>query len=481
MSKRVMVGVLVLLMTLVFSTNILAAESAFDEGNSSSTEESSFSDAGFESSFGENSNSFGSSSTWDIGGTIELDYRDFIHEDDTDKSAALELDLGYEAANYDFEGKFNFSDDGDASDIVEEAFVRFYYDTHEIELGKKKVVWGKGDKLHVVDNLNGEDLIDFVNQDYLDRKLGEEMIKLNYYLGLGTLEVVYTPEFGPNQIPNEGDWVTSDMAGMMVLKSTLIKSPFATESQVKEAVEMPEYNDSDDGQFGIRYTNSKSGYDYGVSYYHGRLRTPSMNNQAIAAIKQELMSPTVDSANTIQVQLKEIDPHYDEVDVFGTEFSSVIAGINSRAELAYYLTDDTDGDNPEVHNNKIAWLIGGDRDLPLHNINVNAQLKSELILDDDKIEDNPLDIEYDEDGDYFTNMLVFKVSDSFKYETILPEVSFVYNLEDHDYMLNNEIEFVVEDNTSITFNYKIFNGDEDTTFGQFDNNDYAELNLSHDF
>ncbi|MCK8827523.1 hypothetical protein MWH25_07180 [Natroniella acetigena] len=430
---------------------------------------------GFGGGFGDD---FGSStSELEVEGSLEFDTR-IILDDSSDyplnSFPTLDLDLSYEKANSDFQAALNFDSEGNAN--IEEGFIRLFYDDFDISAGRQKIVWGKGDKLHVVDNFNAQDLTDFINPDYLDRKIGQEMVRLNYYLGSGNLELVYSPQFSPNKLATQGEWSSPQLAE---LRTNFIEqfgevAALRLQEELKGASRGLKY-----GQAGLRYTNSKSGYDYGFSFYQGRLKNPSMNREAINSLNNDDCDDY--DKDDYDEFLADLNLDYDRVSVFGAEFSSVIAGINARGELAYYLTEDTDGDNPSIHNNRVAWLIGGDKDLDWSNLNLNVQLKSELILNDDEIKDNPFHIDYNEDGDYFTNMLVFKLSDSFKNERVLPEMSLVYNIEAQDYMLDNEIEFLLKDDTSFIVNYKIFSGDEHTTFGQFSDNDYLAARLKYSF
>ncbi|GAB6098968.1 hypothetical protein JCM16358_08470 [Halanaerocella petrolearia] len=448
---------LLLLFNIVMVNTVQSAESAFNQGSSGpkANETSAFG----ESAFGDSTTGFGASSdrlSW--GGSLKFDIRELIDDQLVDNSTTeLDLDLDYKKDNSELKTTLNFDSSKEDTANIEETFMRLYYDNFDLVAGKKKVVWGKGDRLHVVDNLTGEDLTDFVNPDYLDRQIGEEMIKLNYYLGNGTLEAVYTPEFTSDQYAESGNWKSS----LIENKLGKINKLFGSDLQLGDLEQ-----EDDDGQFALRYTNSKSGYDYGFSLYQGYLRSPSITNAN-------------NPSNT------KID--YDRVTTLGTEFSSVIAGVNSRAELAYYLTEDRSGTDPTVHNNKVAWLVGGDKDIGLHNVNINLQIKSELVLDKDEVKDNTnlatrkIDIDYNQDGDYFTNLVALEITDKFKNETILPSITLTYNVEDHDYMLDNEIEYKLKDDTSLKLNYKLFAGDEDTNFGQFDDNDYLSATFKYDF
>ncbi|MBM7555280.1 hypothetical protein [Halanaerobacter jeridensis] len=472
---------IMLSMVLIISllgTSVQAAESAFGAKNSDdkSSTESAFS-----------SSSFGSQTeeklSWS--GTLELDTRAILDKNGTSdiySDPILDLNLNYTKGNSEIDVTLNFDENADDNVKIEEATMRFYYDNYDLVVGKKKEVWGKGDKLHVVDNLNGEDLTDFINPDYLDRQIGEEMFKMNYYLGRGTLEAVYTPNFTPDNLATSGHWVTNEIQQMNDLEPVLIDQfGIASATEVKGDLEKNSQQEIEDGQFGLRYTNSKAGYDYGFSFYRGYLKRPSMDEKAIEKLKNDYKTNSKTNYSDAKSFLYDLNLHYDQVSVFGAEMSSVIAGINSRAELAYYRTDDTSGDDPEVRNNKIAWLIGGDRNLPLHNVNVNLQVKSEYILDHEEIEDNSYDIQQNQDNEYFTNLLSLEVSDEFKNQTVLPAVTLIYNLEREDYVLDNELELKLKDDTSLILNYKLFEGENHTDFGQFDENDYLSAKFKYDF
>ena len=470
--KKLIVIILVFLIAIGFFTPALQAEeSAFSTSDASSTSDSAFSTSSFGSAENEKELSWG--------GTLELDTRAILDKNgqsDIYSDPSLDLDLNYKKNNSEFEATLNFDEGAEDEVAIEEAFMRLYYENYDLVVGKKKEVWGKGDKLHVVDNLNGEDLTDFVNPEYLERQIGEEMVKMNYYLGAGTLEAVYTPNFTPDRLATNGNWVTSGIEEINSLEPNLISEFGAVgASKVQDSLDNNSQQEIEDGQIGLRYTNSKSGYDYGFSFYQGYLKRPSLNKVAINKLQKGLYTD-------YQSFLTDLDWHYDEVSVFGTELSAVIGGINSRAELAYYLTDDTEGNNAEVHNNKIAWLIGGDRDLPFHNLNLNLQVKSEYILDHEKIEENGrLDIEYNQDDEYLTNLLSLEVSDEFKNQTVLPSTTLVYNLESDDYYWDNELELKLKDDTSLIMSYKLFEGDQGTEFGQFDENDYLSAVFKYDF
>ena len=82
-------------------------------------------------------------------------------------------------------------------DIIDELILRGYFlDNHLVlEGGKMKVVWGKGDKLHVFDNFNSDNYSDFIIPDYIDRRVSTPMIRAVYSFEQPSLRVegIFTP------------------------------------------------------------------------------------------------------------------------------------------------------------------------------------------------------------------------------------------------------------------------------------------------
>ncbi len=390
------------------------------------------------------------------------------------------LELSYEADYYDIEALLNCQTGARDEFEPAEYYINLYKGPYEILLGKKRLVWGKGDGVHVVDQINAEDMSDFINPDYLDRQLGEEMFKVNRYLrgGQARMEFVYTPDFTGHRLADDpesnlGNWLINPFGAFTLAQISASTGLSQTEIVHRVESAFPEYND----QYALRFTDSRQGVDYGLSYYHGYLRDPGYNRSIFlaAAGNPSLMS-------NFNQFLNSADFHYDQVDMLGGELATVWNTINTRFELAYFRTGDEDGDNPFVRNSKIAWVIGGDRDLPVSNLNLNLQLTGEKVLDSSEIEDNSIyDLQYDEDEDYITNRVIAKLEDSYRNETIKPSLTLVYNLGDEDYSLAGKIDYKIKDNMYLELLHKIFDGDTGTTFGQFNCNDFTSMGVRYSF
>ena len=353
--------------------------------------------------------------------------------------------------------------------LLDEAWFRYYGKGYELEAGLMKVVWGKGDQLHVVDFLNADDLSDAVNPDYLDRRLATPMIKLNLYPGeRGKLEIVFLPTLRADEIPLEGPWAPGDAQALAGYAETLVDNLDPDPSGLADFLDgdalYPDTDTLDYSQAALRYTDTVGALDWGVSYYYGFLKQPS--------VKVSFVDP-LDPATVNGLELS-----YDRVNAFGLEAGAVFGGFNMRGESALYLSEDADGDDPYVHNSRMSCLAGFDRDLPFSNMNINLQYTGNLVLDDREIVGSD-DVDYDPDGRYFRQRLILKLTDSWDHETLKPELKGIYTFEDRDYLIAPGIVFKPADNFEVKLQAGFYGGEEDyTDLAQYDDADYVELGFT---
>ncbi|MBR1537610.1 MAG: hypothetical protein IJ630_11820 [Treponema sp.] len=97
-------------------------------------------------------------------------------------------------------------------DVIDEVYATgsFKDGRFQLKAGKIKEVWGKGDKVHVLDNFNANDYSDFIFPDYIDRRIGEVMFKATANLSWDynlKLEGIYTPWMTPDRFAANGKLV----------------------------------------------------------------------------------------------------------------------------------------------------------------------------------------------------------------------------------------------------------------------------------
>ena len=192
-------------------------------------------------------------------------------------------------------------------DIIDELYANgsFKEGKFQLKAGKMKEVWGKGDKVHVLDNFNANDYSDFIFPDYIDRRLGEVMFKATANLSWDynlKLEGIFTPWMTADRFAGEDSFLypaaqktlTNTVAGIVKhnaaidLDTTLNSTNSSKYGELVDGLQtMSSFSANelypDDlktlkyGQAGARLTGTLGGIDWGASYYYGHYKQPSAN------------------------------------------------------------------------------------------------------------------------------------------------------------------------------------------------------------
>ena len=172
-------------------------------------------------SFSEDSSS---SSPVSLSGSSSLDLRAYTDSDsaqdtEIEASPSAALNLNYSGNKSDFTLSLKVDEDtikNHPEDVIDEMVLRAYFGNFMLEGGKMKLVWGKGDKLHVIDNFNADDYSDFIIPDYLDRRISTPMVRGVYSLPFANmnLEAVYTPFLPVDRFSTSGRWTPAQVANL---------------------------------------------------------------------------------------------------------------------------------------------------------------------------------------------------------------------------------------------------------------------------
>ncbi len=395
-------------------------------------------------------------------------------------------------------------------DVIDELTLRAYLGDFVLEAGKMKLVWGKGDKVHVLDNFNSDDYSDFIFPDYIDRRIAVPMVHVAYNMVNGTrLEGAYTPYMTPTRYASSGPWVPEHtllsawdsahagaqyMAAGYTAAGLLDLSDYAepTLSSFLSAYNysatgyydfykdnIPNTKTLKYGQFGFRATGTVGSFDWGASYFYGRMKDASMDGTELAKLMLLAGSANAFASGKFSVgQLYD----YDRMQVFGLEGATVLGGFNFRAELGYYLTDDVDDDDPYVHNNSLQWVFGFDRDLPWNNLNVNIQTQGKYILHGDDVKDNGVgDVDYNGEKAWVQNRLVLDVTDSWMHEKLKPELKLVWNIELKDVVVMPQVSYQLMEGLDVSLaGLYIYSGDNGQ-FYDFKDNSFVQVGAVYKF
>ena len=227
-------------------------------------------------------------------------------------------------------------------DIIDELYANgsFKEGKFQLKAGKMKEVWGKGDKVHVLDNFNANDYSDFIFPDYIDRRLGEVMFKATANLSWDynlKLEGIFTPWMTPDRFAGEDSFLypdaqktlTNTVAGIVkhnaaidLANSLSLSNPTKTDLPgiVDGLQKMSSFSANelypDDlktlkyGQAGARLTGTLGGIDWGASYYYGHYKQPSANLGNFVGSISNAINSEVATVLTDSSKLNEADAPY---------------------------------------------------------------------------------------------------------------------------------------------------------------------------
>lgn len=533
---------------------------------------------GFGDDFGSDSSSTPAVVISGAAGTEIRGYVDVDNADDITKDASVDakLNVEYSGSKSDVLLSLKFDEDtikNNPADVIDELVVRGYFGNFVLEGGKMKVVWGKGDKLHVLDNFNADDYSDFIFPDYIDRRISTPMVRGVYNFGKAnlSLEAVYTPFLPKDKFATEGRWTPAQVNGLTVAVKTAsmarlsetvenleqarllaaqastlqnliaqndAEALLAMKQQVSEAVSSglitvdadkvkalvlggasladataavageayaayveenlrnatlvytlalnnasalqndvdiiyPDMSGLKYSQYGARLTGTVGQIDWGLSYYNGFYKQPSVDFAKIGTWTEKYLAGTVTEEDKFLA--------YDKKQTFGLEASTVLWHFNLRGEAGYNLTKDTAGDDPAVHNNSVCWLGGFDIDLPIWNMNVNVQETGTLILKSDDVDKNPFDVDYCKNG-YTNNKVVVNVTTSFVNDKLVPEATVMYGIENGDLVVIPKLTYSVADGLKLSASgMYLWNKDEFSEFASWKDNSFVNLGISYQF
>lgn len=169
-----------------------------------------------------------------VNGEAQVNFRAYVDDEGTSGLPIDEwntwvdpkgkLGLNYSNDSVSADVKFALSKDiitDYKADIIDELTLEAYLGNFVIQAGKMKVVWGKGDKLHVIDNFNANDYKDFLIPDYIDRRISEPMVRVLYNapndagpFTSNRFEFVWTPFMTADRYAASGRWVPTQVKGL---------------------------------------------------------------------------------------------------------------------------------------------------------------------------------------------------------------------------------------------------------------------------
>jgi hypothetical protein len=210
----------------------------------------------------------------------------------------------------------------------EEAYVDLLFRRFELRLGKQKVSWGRLDELQPTDNLNPEDLTEFLFRPELERKIGVPGAALTAYLGPWTAEAVWNPIYTAYRFPNRKDrWFPPLLTVPERVVTPLGVVPVRT--RYPDVDEPPHTLANSDAA--LRIGRRIGSAEVSASIFHGWDKAPSFSVRGTATVVPT-NNPAAPAAPNIDLT---VFPTLHRITVVGGDLAVPIWVLALRAEAAW--------------------------------------------------------------------------------------------------------------------------------------------------
>ena len=325
----------------------------------------------------------------------------------------------------------------DESGLVE-GYLDYRFPNSDLRIGQQIISWGRADIVNPID-IGRQNFIDPLDED--NEKLGQLALNYRSYQPIGTFELVWLPIYQDSRLPNlDSPW--------------FIDLPDQSEQgqnfnyQLK-SIEGPDTS-LDNSQFGLRYTHSLNGWDFGASYFYGWNDVPAYDTGILNMTQDDI--------------LVSITPTPYRQEIIGIDLASVIYDISFRMEYAYLFTQDSQGIDPLVDDPYSHLVLGADTDISDLFDTYSARLLFELSqqFKTTDIEYTPQDINHIFEQTAFVRFSLedqptwtyqFDYAKDFANDGILIRPRFTYNFQD-DLKFRISLEWLEGDERSFFGQYK---------------------------
>ena len=360
------------------------------------------------------------------------------------------LDLDIEKTGMDMAFKANpyvYQYSNDRLDYgLREGYVDLYFNSMDIRLGKQQIIWGKADGVFITDVVSPKNLREFLLPEFDEIRMGITSLKLDYYMGNNTFELVWVPEFVPTQYPDrESIWFPNMFPDFANIDDS--------QKDIKPSIE--------NSEIFAKYSLLSSKFDLELMGGYMWDDDPAMH-------MERYMDPLTGMPDSLVIK-----PEHHRISLAGGSFSTEIEGVVIRGEGAFYddkyfMVDDRSNPGGTITRDYAHYLVGVD--FILGGMNVSTQFIQENVFDHEDVMRQ----------DQYSNTMTFLVKDDFFRDKLTLEFFMYYGLDNQGALIRPTATYEVASGVNLIAGANLFTGTEGR-FGQYNKNDMAYFKLRYDF
>ncbi len=308
----------------------------------------------------------------------------------------------------------------------------------DLRLGRQAVRWGKADQVSPVDNVNPQDLREFLLPDLEDRKIPNWMARVRLFPGDFTLEGVFVPFFEPDRF----DFFGSKWA-LLGLQPTGL--------DIRENRPGKNLGHAD---WGLRTATTVAGWDLAASYLYAWEKSPRLRLDPAGPLGPALLAD------------------YHRQHIVGLEFETVLDKFGLRGEGAYFDKQSLHTQALDSLAKPVAHYVLGLDYLGEQDWYANIQFSHQHVF---AYEPGILLHRRD---DYFLNG---EINREFWRGNIMLKLGWALDLQDGGSFLTPEAILTYFRNLELSLGTNLFFGPSDSLFGQYHDNDQVFLKAKYFF
>jgi len=369
----------------------------------------------------------------------------------------------------------------DADEEIDPKLFEAYLDLHfpqlDLRLGKQIVRWGKTDEISPVDNLNPQDMREFIIRDLEGRKIPIWMAKVDLYPSNNwTIEGIFIPFFKDNEVDFWGrDWALFNHTKEAIANSPLPLSAKTLLLQSNMIYHKPPRT-LKNSEVGLRIVGTVSKYDFAFSYLYTWTDMPVLKSDLFqndfSIFAKGGLNAYLNQLNWGTINDPNIHAYFHRVHIWGAELETTWGDFGIRGELAYSKSVKFMETNFNISRHNVLFYVLGADYLSATKLYLNLQFSQQVIFN----YKHPIIF-----FKHINNGLHGRISQEFLRGKLIPEFEFYYNLSDNSYYLNPAIKFHYIDNWIFKLGLNILEGERDTLFGNFDDCDQVYFYVEYDF
>ncbi|MDY8138349.1 DUF1302 family protein [Aquimarina sp. 2201CG5-10] len=402
-----------------------------------------------------------------FGGFVELDHISYFDNDvdDTKISGRNQGIIQLEAKSkidktFNFFGSVEIRNDLSDPDrnrvFIDEAYMDMFFSKVDVRIGKQIIAWGEADGINPTNNINPIDYSDLIDTE--DERIGVFSLQAKYYVKDFTFEGVIIPVVNSSILPNPSSrWFLDFPTQIMTPTGALVDANFSLEDTKLPAKKIS------NAQYALKAKTSLKGWDLSVSYFNGYDDLPSF---------QQSIQPNDDGSLNVVVT-----PEVNKLEVYGFDFSTIVGKYGLRGELAYFKTDDPNGTNPAIDDPFYQYVIGLDRNfsnvIQDNNMFVIVQWIHQII-------ETGVDVPNTNLNNIFQQAVSTKIDCEISpYAKI--SLQGIYDFKAENHYVKSELLYNLTSDLKLGMILDIFGGEKNTFFGNYNDNNRAQLKLKYSF